>query len=325
MLGPCASRYFASSSSPRIAGGRTWAAALRKAFAGGRIPGTLVLAEPGPIRLWMYRWLFRLPQPERLVVILHGTEVHSLPKWPHRRVLFRQLLADADVIGVVSSAVGGMVEAVFPEAAPKLVRVPGAVRADWRQLPPPAKTADSGIADILQVGRLHPRKGQGVLVEAMGLLPADRLEQLQVRLIGPVSRPSYLEAIKARVRELDLPVRVEDALSDDALKEAYCSARVLVMPSHAYRDSIEGLGLALLEAQHFGCPVIGSGIGGIPEALLDGETGLLVPPGDPNALADALQRLLDDPATAARMGQAGAAFVRKAFSWQQNVHRLGLV
>jgi glycosyltransferase involved in cell wall biosynthesis len=301
------------------------ARALRTGYPDGRIPGTVVLAEPGPIRLWMYRQLLSLPQPDRLVLVLHGSEVLSLSRNARRCRRFRQLLQATDLIGVVSGPVREMVLGIFPEAADKLVQVPGAVRSCWQSEPVVSYSADGTHREILQVGRVHPRKGQLNLVEAVGLLPANLRERIRVRLVGPVGKPAYARQIRELARDRNLPVDLESALSEEDLKKAYQAAAMLVMPSQPYLNSVEGLGLALLEAQHFGRPVIGTRVGGIPEAIKDNETGLIVPPNDALALANAIQRLLEEPELSASLGRAGGNFVRTEFSWQINVQRLGLV
>jgi glycosyltransferase involved in cell wall biosynthesis len=313
-----------------MAGRQDWpcrlrlARALKESFPSGRVPGSIVLAEPGPVRLWMYRKFLGLPKPQRLVLILHGSELRRLASPFHRRQLFRKLILEADVVGVVSRAVRDMLLDFCPQAEAKVVLVPGAVRSAWSELPAPASGPHAETAEILQVGRIHPRKGQAFLMEALALLPDDCLQGLRVRIVGPTGRRRYLDRVKALIRENRLPVELAGALGDDELREAYAAASLLVMPSQPLKRSIEGLGIALLEAQHFGCPVIGTAVGGIAEALVDGESGLLVPPGDPQALAGAIKQLVDHPAEAARMGQAGARFVRGHFSWEANVHRLGL-
>lgn len=298
------------------------AKALREAFPEGRIDGTVVLAEPGPVRMWMYHRLLRLPQPDKLVVVLHGTEIRKLASIVHRKRLFGKLLADADCVGVVSQAVGDMVEAHFPGTGERLVRVPGAVRDKWRQLPSANDKVHLPVWHVLQVGRISPRKGQLALVEAIARLPAHLRNQVRVRLVGPVGKAAYAARIQARARELDVPVHMVGALDDDALRDAYHDADVVVMPSQPFRSSIEGLGIALLEGAHFGCPVIGTRLGGIPEAMQEGKTGLLVPPEDTRALAAALERIFANPDLASRMGEAGARFVREHFCWQRNVSRL---
>jgi glycosyltransferase involved in cell wall biosynthesis len=84
---------------------------------------------------------------------------------------------------------------------------------------------------------------------------------------------------------------------------------LFVLPSHT-----EGLPLTVLEAMAAGKPVIGTAVGGIPEAVHDGETGLLVPPRDPGRLAEAMTRVLTDPVLAAAMGATGRTRARDAFS-----------
>jgi glycosyltransferase involved in cell wall biosynthesis len=92
------------------------------------------------------------------------------------------------------------------------------------------------------------------------------------------------------------------------------------LPSiHDRRNDTEGLGVVLLEAMSYGVPVIGSAVGGIPDIIVDGETGLLVPPHDSAALAGALERLAHDSVLAARLGLAGYRHVRSNFSWDRIV------
>ena len=314
----------------RMRGKQDWvcriqlAKALREAFPKGAIPGTVVLAEPGPIRLWMYHELLNLPRPDRIVVILHGSEVCSLSRIAHRKRLFRRLLDRADAVGVVSTAVRELVLRVAPAAEGKLVRVPGAVRGAWRDLPPAARSADPPW-ELLQVGRLHPRKGQVMLVEAVACLPPHLQKRIRIRYVGQEGRRKYMNTLRQRIETLQVPAQLEGALTEPALRHAYETAALLVMPSQPHQASIEGLGLALLEAQHFGCPVIGTRVGGIPEALRDGETGWLVQADDAQALADAIARALEDPQTRLERGRAAARFVREHFSWEQNLLALGLV
>jgi glycosyltransferase involved in cell wall biosynthesis len=295
------------------------AAALRRAFPGGRIPGGLILAEPGPIRLWLYaRWL-KLPRPDRLAVILHGSEIQSLSRLPRHRRLLRHLLAHSDGIGLVSRAVRELLEDHLPGLPSRTGVIPGAVRSDWQALAPvPFAARSSAPRTLLQVGRISPRKGQLDLLKAVSLLPAETRCNLRVRLVGPVGKAGYARLVSQLAASLDCEVTLDGLLDSRQLQAAYCQAFCLVMPSRPYRASLEGLGIALLEAAHFGCPVIGTEFGGIPEALQPGSTGLLVPPADPGSMALALQRLLAHSAMAARLGSEGAAFVRRRFSWDRN-------
>lgn len=311
----------------RMRGKQDWicrlklARALRRAFPAGRIPGTVILAEPGPIRLWMYARALRLPRPDRLCIVLHGSEILHLSRPKRRLYRFRYLLRQADRVGVVSEGVQKLLHSVCPEVSAQADRIPGAVRSAWQALPAPERDPDLPV-EVLQVGRLHPRKGQHIFLEALARLPESARRDVRFRLIGPMGKTGYRQQLQSLIQAKNLPVSIDGVLSEEALREAYSRAWILVMPSRPHANSVEGLGLTLLEAAHFGCAVIGSRVGGIPEALEDGRTGLLVPPDDPAALAVALERLLSNPELAARMGTAGADFTRKAFSWDANVCRL---
>jgi starch synthase len=83
----------------------------------------------------------------------------------------------------------------------------------------------------------------------------------------------------------------------------------------------EPFGLINLEAMACGTPVVASRVGGIPEVVVDGETGFLVPPGDPRALAAAVREVLADPERAARLGHAGRRRVVDKFSWERIAER----
>jgi glycosyltransferase involved in cell wall biosynthesis len=98
-------------------------------------------------------------------------------------------------------------------------------------------------------------------------------------------------------------------LSSSKLRDWYGASDVVVLPSHQ-----EGLGRVLLEAQAMMKPVIGCHTGGIPEALVHGRTGLLVPPGDQGALAAGIKSLLQDPIKRRRMGEEGRRFVAEHYS-----------
>jgi glycosyltransferase involved in cell wall biosynthesis len=108
-----------------------------------------------------------------------------------------------------------------------------------------------------------------------------------------------------------------------SFRAASGSAISFVLP--AVRDSkgdVEGLGVVLIEALLHGKPVIASASGGIVDIVRHEETGLLVEPGDPRALANAIERYADDPALAARLAAAGRAHVLEEFSWETIIDRL---
>ena len=113
-------------------------------------------------------------------------------------------------------------------------------------------------------------------------------------------------AVRARVAAEELPVDVLGPLAPDRVAAELRAAAVAVLPALWW----ENCPMAVLEAAAQGVPVVASAVGGVPELVDDGTTGLLVPPGDAAALSGALTRLLSDPAGAGRLGRAGWARVR---------------
>ncbi len=152
---------------------------------------------------------------------------------------------------------------------------------------------------VLFVGRLVEKKGLAVLLEALRSVPLG----WSLDVVGDGPLRGELEA-----RAAGLPVRFLGQATKDDLARSYAGCDLLVAPSvPAASGDQDGLPVALLEAMSAGCPVVASRLAGIDEAVVDGETGLLVPPGDAAALAAALTRLLGDRALRDRLGAAASA------------------
>lgn len=155
---------------------------------------------------------------------------------------------------------------------------------------------------LVFVGRLAGVKGAPLLLDAVARLAAAR-PGLRLTLVGDgPERP----ALEARAAELGLGARVAFTgyLTQDQVADTLARADALALPSFA-----EGVPVVLMEAMATGLPVVTTRIMGIPELVEDGVSGLLVPPGDLDALTAALDRLAGDPAGAAAMGRAGRAKV----------------
>ena len=150
-----------------------------------------------------------------------------------------------------------------------------------------------------------PRKGHDILLQA---IPAILRDHPRARFLLFGRGPLHAD-ISARVREdgLEGTVRLPGFRED--LPDLLPCMDVLVHPA-----TMEGLGVIILQAGASGLPVVAAAAGGIPEAILDQETGLLVPPNDPEALASAVSALLADPARARSMGEAGRERIQLEFS-----------
>ena len=159
--------------------------------------------------------------------------------------------------------------------------------------------------EILFVGRLEPRKGVDVLLEAAVEVLRER-PNARLRLIGgdnPEANGGEEHFQRWTVEHgADVASRVtfEGQVDDDALYQALADADIFCAPSR-----YESFGLVHIEAMMMSVPVVASRAGGMQETVVDGETGLLVPPGDARGLADALRRLVDEPDLRDAMGKAG--------------------
>ncbi|MGH2996544.1 MAG: glycosyltransferase, partial [Gaiellaceae bacterium] len=165
---------------------------------------------------------------------------------------------------------------------------------------------------LLCVGTLHEVKGQGYLVEACRLLVEEGVELVCTLLGDGPDREALARGIAAA--GLAGRVRIAGPRTRAEVAELLHAAHVLVAPSVPTREGKrEGIPVVLMEAMASGVPVVASGISGIPELVADGESGLLVPPRDPRALAAALRRLHDDRALCERLALAGRKKVVREF------------
>jgi glycosyltransferase involved in cell wall biosynthesis len=185
----------------------------------------------------------------------------------------------------------------------------------------PAERGGAGPLRIVSVGTLHEVKGQAYLVEACRRL-AERGVDFTCRFIG--EGPDR-DALAARIERHGLADRVElvGRMTSDGVAAELAAADVLVAPSVPTRGGKrEGIPVVLMEAMATGLPVIASRLSGIPELVTDGVDGLLVPPGDDAALAEALARLAADPDLRRRLGEAGRATVVRDFDVDRNAAAL---
>lgn len=279
------------------------------------------LVDPGPLRTWLYAPWLKLPQPARLSIVVHGSELGRIQRFPHRRVLFQQLVKRSARIGVVSSFVGKALRQTAKPLPGQVVRVPGAPLPQWFATPP-ARVEGAARLRLLTVARLHRRKGQHRVMEALGLLPVELRRRWEYHLVGPAKDMRYRAELEELARQHGLRVHFAGAVADEALPAQYAAADLFVLPSEVHGASVEGLGLALLEAAAAGVPVVATRTGGIPEAVDHQGNGLLVPAGSLTALAAALERLTHDADLRQRLGAAGPAWVQQHFNWDRNVQAL---
>lgn len=188
---------------------------------------------------------------------------------------------------------------------------------DWRR-----RFAPRGELVVLSVGRLQRRKGHDLMLRALALWDdTDPPVRYVVAGDGP-----HREALEAEVQALELGDRVVflGAIAEDALPGLYAASDVFAMPNRQDGVDFEGFGIVFLEAAASGRVSIGGRSGGVPEAIEDGVTGVLVGGTDPGELAAVVRRLAR-PEVRTAMGLAGRARVLREFTWEHGARRVAEV
>lgn len=170
--------------------------------------------------------------------------------------------------------------------------------------------------ECLTVGRLAPAKGHHILIAAVDRLVAQGRTNIRLTVVGegPL-RASLEEAITAR--RLGEYVRLAGAINHDRILEFYERADVFALPSFA-----EGVPVVLMEAMAMEIPCIATWITGVPELIRAGVDGILIRPADPEALAAAIARLMDEPELGLKLGQSARQRVIECYDLERNTERL---
>jgi len=266
------------------------------------------------LHLTSYGFLAGLSGFQPSVVSVWGTDVLEAPSWtPLHAWITRHALRRAGAVTATGLRLAEATLAYMPERKPVHV-IPYGV--DLVRFSPPAWPA-AHTGDTVTVGavaRLSPEKGLDALLRAVAASAAR--ERLRVVLAGDGPERGRLERLAG---ELGLAGQVEfrGAVAHDDVPRVLHELDIFAMPSTA-----EGFGVAAVEAAACGVPVVASNVHGIPDVVVDGQTGVLVPPGDAKALAGAIERLAGDQSLRERMGAAGRAFVAREYDWQRNARQM---
>lgn len=238
------------------------------------------------------------------VVTSHGSDARLLEKVPPVRALARRVLARASAITTVSRFLAEDIRRFLPE-----------LQTPVQVLPMPLDVAhfESGRSEekaspprILYAGNLVASKGVDVLIEAVARL-RERGIECELRILGNGPQREALGDLAER-RGIAGAVTFSPFLPQSAMPAEYGRSTVTVLPT---RGNAEGLGLTLVEALLAGSAVVGTPAGGIPEVVIDGETGLIARDGDAAELAQRLERLISDPELRARLVCRGAERARE--------------
>lgn len=263
---------------------------------------------------------------ERILASTHGHEV-GWSMLPGARQTLRVIGDHTDVVTYVSKYTRGRFASAFGRDAALEYLPPGVDTEKFR--PDPAARAELraryGLGDrptILCLSRLVPRKGQDMLITAM----LDIRERVDGAVLVIAGGGPYEEKLRAYAAALGVEndVKFLGRVPSAELAAHHTLADVFAMPCRTRGGGldVEGLGIVYLEASATGVPVVAGRSGGAPETVLEGRTGRVVDGRKVTEIADALVDILADRDAAARMGEAGRAWVEENWRWDTHGARL---
>ena len=258
--------------------------------------------------------LFKIP----LVLNFHGAELLLIRKKKWVKPLLKFAISQAQAVFANSSFTASKIKALRD------------VQIEWS---PYGTTLEKGMGStephavnskfkILFVGRHIERKGICYLIDAAKYLPRD---QFEIRIVGVGDLTEQLHVIANEVKQSNpnsAEVIFTGKLSPEALANEYKTANVFTLPAIVdSKGDTEGLGVVLIEAMELGLPIVASNVGGIPDVVIDGETGILVPEKDPEALANAYKRLASNPELISQLLAGAQKRIAECFTWDGIIER----
>jgi L-malate glycosyltransferase len=244
------------------------------------------------------------------IISVWGSDIVEFPSNGLKRWGLRKILRSADHVTATSEFLKAQTLAVAPGLASKVTVIPFGV-----EMPSACSSRQSAEIRLIFMKAHQKKYGPDILLKALHLL-SDKGKNIMLTMAGA---GELTDKLKSMVQEYNLKNRVKFVgyIDNTRVPSFLADHDIMVMPSLA-----ESFGVAALEAAASGLPVIASNVGGIPEVVKDGETGILVKPGDPGGLAEAIMKLASDVELRKRMGEAGREMVGRKYRWQASVDQM---
>jgi len=258
------------------------------------------------------------------VATVHGTEILSMPKSRQARWLgVTDMFLKPDRFFTNSAFTRDLLLDRFPTLRERPIDVtPLGVDEFWKSEPEkpgevlPQLGIDSGSKTILTVARLDSRKGHLSVIRALAEAPESLRREVTYVVVGERNNPDYEALLIQQAEDAGVKIVMAGRVTDQSLLDLYASCDLFCMPGEADPKKVEGFGLVYLEAAAQGLPSLASRIGGVPEVVKDGQTGVLVDAGDVQSLSNHMVELLTDDQKRAEMGRKARKHA-DTFSWRR--------
>jgi len=256
--------------------------------------------------------------PAKVVLSFYGAELLLIHKYPFVEPFLRFFIKRADAVVAISSYTASKVTDIQPcdftliPYGAAAVEVTNDVKTDPHHL--------------FSVGRAVERKGFPYLIQAMPII-RQKWPDAHLTIAGG-GGGTILEDLRQLAKELGTEsyINITGKVSGEKLQEIFIAGSVFVLPAIVdSRGDTEGLGVVLIEAIDNNCVIVGSNVGGIPDICIHEQTGLLVPQKDPQAIADAADRLFSDPELQEKLRIGSRKHVAEQFSWESVVAKMNSV
>jgi len=273
----------------------------------------VLLASVGAHWAWMIATTLRPVRCRSITSLLYGSEVLKFERSPFWKFMARRFYRRVDHVLAISEFTRSLIQQGFLGPEVESIGLAPCACSSAAARPVTVRPVEDGRTRVLTLARVHPRKGQLDVARALALLPAEWRSRVVYQL-GGAGDERYLDEVRRTCRSAGIGCEVLGPISPESLAATYAQCDLYAMTSRTLAASVEGFGITYLEAGFHGKPVLGYRSGGAAEAVVDGETGLLVDEGDLPSLAQACQRLIADPALRRTLGEKGRQHAAR-FSW----------
>ncbi|MFH1030329.1 MAG: glycosyltransferase family 4 protein [bacterium] len=284
---------------------------------------------------WLCNKIFKLPY----AVFIHGMDIEMAKCRPRKRKLAKKILENAEFIIansrytknlVINEGIRGeKIEVIYPCVN---TRIYANVNACLPCLPPAQAGRKHGRQAnqrelnrscqpvLLTVGRLVKRKGHDMVIKALPKV-IEKFPNIEYIIAGDGIDRGYIEDLTKKY-DMGAFVKILGNISDEEKFKLMAECDIFISPSRNISGDVEGFGIVYLEAALYGKPVIAGNSGGAPEAVIDGQTGILVDPENLDEIADTIIKLLTDPDLANKLGVHGRERVLLEFTWDRQIEKI---